>query len=179
MSGTAEQPRWLSAAEQQAWIGITAIMWKLPAPLDAQLQRDSKLTLFEYVVLSFLSMADGRRHRMSELAGLTNASPSRLSNVVSKLEQRGWLRREVDPEDRRGAVAELTEAGWDVVVAAAPGHVETVRSLIFDALRPEQIAALQTVGEELRRCLPGRRAASDPVLCAADPEPCSVDTRDD
>lgn len=143
------EARWLSDDEQQAWIGITAIMWLLPSRLDAQLQRDSGLTLFEYFVLSSLSMAPDRQLRMRELAALANASRSRLSNVVTKLEDQGWITRSVVTSDRRGAVAELTEAGWDIVVAAAPQHVETVRTLIFDRLQSDQVAALRSLGEAL------------------------------
>src|SRR3978361_879483 len=79
-------PRWLSRDEQQAWIGVTALMWLLPGPLDAQLQRHSGPNLFGYFVLSTLSMADGRQRRMSDLAAQSNASPSRVSNVVARLE---------------------------------------------------------------------------------------------
>ena len=37
----------------------------------------------------------------------------------------------------------LTEEGWRVLVKAAPGHVETVRSLVFEGLSPEDVAALE------------------------------------
>ena len=113
------EPRWLSPEEQQAWIGVTAVMWLLPGPLDAQLQRDSCLNLFDYFVLSSLSMADGRQRRMSDLALQSNASPSRVSNVVARLEAQGWVTRHPHEHDRRSTVATLTDAGWDKVVSAA------------------------------------------------------------
>jgi DNA-binding MarR family transcriptional regulator len=94
-------------------------------------------------------MAADRRLRMRDLAALANASRSRLSNVVTKLEDQGWITRSVATSDRRGAVAELTEAGWGVVVAAAPGHVDMVRTLIFDQLRSDQVSALRSLGEAL------------------------------
>lgn len=179
MAETEQSTRWLSAEEQQAWIGVTAVMWLLPGPLDAQLQRDSGLTLFEYMVLSSLSMAEGRRQRMRELAALTNASPSRLSNVVGKLEARGWVRRVPDPDDRRGAIAELSESGWDTVVAAAPGHVEAVRTYVLDRLQPEQVAALQSLGAALvpwttpAPAAAGERGVDDPgAACSEDEASC-------
>ena len=147
--------RWLSEQEQQAWIGLTAMLWLLPPRLDAQLQRDSGLTLFEYFVLSRLSMAPDRRLRMRELAAIANGSPSRLSNVVTKLEGQGWLRRAAVSTDRRGAVAELTETGWEIVVHAAPRHVETVRRLVFDRLSTDQVGALSSLGESLAGDLAG------------------------
>ena len=144
-----EAPRWLTADEQQAWIGLTAIMWLLPGPLDAQLVRDSQLNLFEYFVLSSLSMAEDRSRRMSDLAADANASPSRLSNVVGRLEARGLLARQTDPTDRRGTSAVLTDAGQELVVAAAPGHVAAVRRLVIDRLTPAQISALGGIRQHL------------------------------
>lgn len=144
-----DPPRWLTDEEQQAWIGLTAIMWLLPGPLDAQLVRDSQLNLFEYFVLSSLSMAEGRSRRMSDLAADANASPSRLSNVVGRLETRGWVARQIDPADRRGTRAVLTDAGWKTVVAAAPGHVAAVRQLVIDRLTPAQISALSGIRQQL------------------------------
>jgi DNA-binding MarR family transcriptional regulator len=157
------EPRWLSHEEQQAWIGVTAVMWLLPGPLDAQLQRDSGLNLFDYFVLSSLSMADGRQRRMRDLATRSNASPSRVSNVVGRLEAQGWVTRHTDEHDRRSTVATLTEAGWDKVVAAAPGHVEAVRRLLIDRLTPEQLAALRDVGALVARETLGDRCADDLV----------------
>jgi DNA-binding MarR family transcriptional regulator len=154
------EPRWLSPEEQQAWIGATAVMWLLPGPLDAQLQRDSGLNLFDYFVLGSLSMAEGRQRRMSDLATQSNASPSRLSNVVSRLEGHGWVARHTDEHDRRSTVATLTEAGWDKVVAAAPGHVAAVRRVLVDQLTPTQLRALGEVGAIVAREVLGDRCAS-------------------
>lgn len=142
--------RWLSADEERAWIAISHLMLQLPSALDAQLQRDSDLNLFEYLALSWLSMTPQRTVRMSELALLTGGSLSRLSNVVKRLESRGYVRREPDAQDRRRTYAILTDAGWDKVVAAAPGHVEAVRALVFESLEADQVSALAVVGESLR-----------------------------
>lgn len=155
------EPRWLSAQERQAWIGVTALMWLLPGPLDAQLQRDSGLNLFDYFVLSSLSMADGRQRRMSDLAAQSSASPSRVSNVVSRLEDQGWVTRHTSEHDRRSTVATLTDAGWDKVVAAAPGHVAEVRRLLIDQRTPTQLAALRDVGASVAREALGDRCADD------------------
>ena len=143
-------PRWLSEEEQRAWIAVAHLVVQLPGVLDSQLQRDSDLKLFEYLALSRLSMAPDRTLRMSELAVLTGGSLSRLSNVIKRLEQRGFVRREPDPDNGRYTNAILTEPGWDKVVAAAPGHVAAVRQLVIDPLDPGQLSALAEIGEELR-----------------------------
>ena len=149
----AGEPRWLSSTEKEAWQAVAALMLQLPGPLDAQLQQDSGLTLFEYLVLSSLSMAPDRTSRMSELARLANGSQSRLSNVARRLEERGWLRREPDPHDRRSTVARLTDSGWDVVRAAAPGHVEAVRRMVIDPLTGPQLEALSAAARGIVRGL--------------------------
>jgi DNA-binding MarR family transcriptional regulator len=92
-----------------------------------------------------LSEAPGRSRRMSDLARRANQSQSRLSHTVARLEARGWVRREQAPDDGRGAVAVLTDAGWDLVRAVAPGHVDAVRQVLFDPLSPEQTSSLREV----------------------------------
>ena len=165
---TDPDPLWLSEQETAAWIGLTAVMVQLPSTLDAQLQRDAGIGFFEYMVLSWLSMADRRTARMSELAELTNGSLSRLSNVVKRLEQRGFIRRQPDPGNARYTLAVLTDDGWDRVVAAAPGHVAAVRRLVFDGLDSCRVGQLADIS--------GRVA--DGLRCGGpqpEPEPCSAD----
>jgi DNA-binding MarR family transcriptional regulator len=142
-------PRWLTRAEGAAWLSLFGLILKLPSALEAQLQHDSGLSMFEYFVLSSLSMSPGRTQRMSELAFFVNGSLSRLSNVVKRLEQRGLVRREPSPENRRHINAILTDDGWQTVVAAAPGHVTAVRHLVFDALEPGQAEQLHDIGDRI------------------------------
>lgn len=137
--------RWLSEDERRAWLRLAGVMLKLAPTLDSQLQRDSDLTHFDYLCLAMLSESPDKTLRMSELAAVANASLSRLSHVVSKLEGRGWVSRAPSPESRRVTLVTLTEDGWDVVVKAAPGHVETVRSLVFDGLGHDDVAALERI----------------------------------
>ncbi|HET7388522.1 MAG TPA: MarR family transcriptional regulator [Nocardioidaceae bacterium] len=136
---------WLDEAEQRAWLRLAGVMLKLAPALDSQLQRDSGLTHFDYLCLAMLSETDRRTLTMSELAGRTNSSLSRLSHVVSKLERRGWVARNPAPESRRVTLVSLTEEGWQVLVAAAPGHVATVRALVFDGLGRSEVAGLERV----------------------------------
>jgi DNA-binding MarR family transcriptional regulator len=140
-----EQPRWLSDKQQRAWRKFAAVFTVLPAALDTQLQRDADLTHFGYWVLAVLSEQRGHALRMSDLATRSNASLSRVSHVVARLEERGWVRREPSPEDRRGNVAVLTDAGHEKIVDVAPGHVETVQSLVFDALTEQQVGQLDEI----------------------------------
>ncbi|HEY1706004.1 MAG TPA: MarR family transcriptional regulator [Trebonia sp.] len=126
------EPRWLDADERKTWLALISMMIKLPAALDAQLQRDVKLSNFEYQVLAGLSESPGRTLRMGVLAAFADGSLPRVSQVVGRLERRGLVRRHPDPDDGRYILATLTDEGMDLLAEAAPGHVETVRRLVFD-----------------------------------------------
>ena len=140
---------WLSEDEQAAWLRLIAVVELLPGVLDAQLRADSGLAHFEYFVLAMLSEAPERTLRMSSLAHRTNATLPRLSHVVKRLEGRGLVERFPCPEDGRATNARLTPSGWEVVVAAAPGHVATVRDSVVDPLTPTQLAQLRDIADAL------------------------------
>ncbi|WP_230862528.1 MarR family winged helix-turn-helix transcriptional regulator [Amycolatopsis camponoti] len=155
-----DEPQWLSPDERDAWFALSWLMIRLPGAIDAQLQRDSGLAFFEYLVLAALSESPGRCMRMSDLAQHVNGSVSRLSNVAKRLEQRGWMRRAPNAENGRYIEATLTEAGMAVVEQAAPGHVAAVRQYVFDALRPEQVTALYDIGSQIATRVEGEHAGS-------------------
>ena len=144
----AVDPRWLTESQQEAWRSLVALVTRLPAALDAQLQRDAQLTHFDYFVLAVVSENPQRRIQLRDLAEYANASLSRLSHVITKLEKAGWVRRE-SIQGSRGSYAVLTDAGMDKVVASAPGHVATVQALIFDGLSESEVGELATLSATL------------------------------
>lgn len=142
-----EDTRWLDRRELAAWVRVAALLELLPGVLDRQLRRDADLVMFEYFVLAMLSEAPDRTLRMAELAAQTNATLPRLSHVVRRLEDRGLIARFPCPENRRATNARLTDDGWDLVAAAAPGHVAAVRGHVLDALTPEQVDQLTGIAD--------------------------------
>ncbi|MEU5264579.1 MarR family transcriptional regulator [Amycolatopsis sp. NPDC021455] len=144
-----DEPRWLSPAEKDAWTGLVSLILLLPGRLETPLHREAGLTLFEYLTLSHVSEAPERRLRMSELAYLANGSLSRLSNVVKRFEQRGWVERSPDPEDGRYTLVALTDAGFEKVVEAAPTHVRSVLA-VLDPLTAADQQALARIAAKLR-----------------------------
>ena len=141
--------RWLTDDERVAWVRLAAVVELLPGVLDSQLRRDADLSHFEYFVLAMLSEAPGRTLRMTSLAARTNATLPRLSHVVRRLEDRGLVRRFPCPEDGRATNAQLTDAGWTTVQAAAPGHVANVRQQVIDALDADQVKQLSAITEAI------------------------------
>ncbi|MFG2765117.1 MULTISPECIES: MarR family winged helix-turn-helix transcriptional regulator [Streptomyces] len=145
-----EQPRWLDEQEKAAWTGLISLVLLLPGKLESPLRQEHGITLFEYLVLSHLSEAPGRKLRMGELAFLASGSLSRLSNVIKRCEQRGWVVRTPDPADGRYTLAELTDAGFGIVDRAAPTHLRTVRDLVLDSLNTADQKALVRIAEKMR-----------------------------
>jgi DNA-binding MarR family transcriptional regulator len=143
------ETRWLNADEQIAWRSFVDGFRALIDVLDRQLQADSNLPHTYFEILIPLSEAKGRTLRMSELAEAARSSRSRLSHAVARLEERGWVRRLNCPTDRRGQLAQLTDEGFAVLEAAAPGHVQAVRKYLIDRLSPQQLKVMGEIGEVL------------------------------
>lgn len=143
------EPQWLSPEERTTWLALTGLLVRLPGALDSQLERDSGLSFFEYMVLAMLAEQENQTLRMSALAELTNGSLSRLSHVVRRLENEGLVRRETCQEDRRATNAILTADGRERVEAAAPGHVQHARELVVDAVAAEDLATFGRVAWQI------------------------------
>lgn len=144
-----DPPDWLDDKQRSAWLRFAGLLTMLPAELDGEMQRLAGLTQFEYSVLAALSEAPGRCLRISRLAAFARGSLSRLSHLIKRLEGRGWVRRELDPQDGRYTNAILTDEGYAKVVATAPGQVDLVRRLVVDALTATQLRQLGEISERL------------------------------
>src|SRR3954465_14631184 len=147
--GVPGEPRWLDAEEQKAWRAWLFSSLLLHDRLDRELTHETGISHAYYEILVALSEAPGRMLRMSQLADRCLSSRSRLSHAVSRLEERGWVRRQVCPDDGRGLLAVLTDEGFAAREGGAPVHVRSVRTHLFDQLSPEQLAALRDIGETL------------------------------
>jgi len=139
------ETKWLSDTERATWIQLSAVLELLPGVLDSQLRRDAELTYYEYYVLAMLSEVPNRTLRMTILAAQTNATLSRLSHVVKRLVEKGYVDRYTCPEDGRANNVRLSDRGWAKVQGAAPAHVATVREHVFDTLTPVQVADLAAI----------------------------------
>src|SRR3954453_11464077 len=149
----AVETRWLDAEEQTAWRAWLYSTSLLQDRLDRELTHATGISHAYYEILVALSEAPMRAMRMSELADRCLSSRSRLSHAGSRLEERGWVRRQVCPDDGRGQLAVLTDEGFAALEAAAPIHVESVRVHLFDQLTPQQVENMRDIGETLLRHL--------------------------
>lgn len=130
---------WLSEDEHRMWRAYLDSTRLLLRALDRQLATDSGITLSDFEALALLSEAPEHRMRMNELADITVTTRSGVTRAVKRLTDAGWVRQVKCDEDKRGLYAELTESGHDKLKQAAPGHVNAVRTNLFDLLSPRQV----------------------------------------
>jgi DNA-binding MarR family transcriptional regulator len=149
LGGQGDAVPWLTQDELDSWLAVVRMLTWLPWSIDQQLRRDSRLSMVEYQVLAMLSTSENWTKRMSALADVTNASLSRLSHIVKRLEGRGLVYREADPTDGRFTNAILTEEGFRTIAAAAPDHVAHVRSIVIDVLSREQLRLMGRAAERI------------------------------
>jgi DNA-binding MarR family transcriptional regulator len=141
-------PRWLNNHEWSAWLHLMATFTLLPAAIDSQLQREAGMSHFEFGVMAALSRQPGRRVQLKDLAVIANGSLSRLSHVISRLEDQGWVRR-VSGTKGRATNAELTDKGYKKLMEVGPIHFQEVRRLVFDVLTPQEVKDLTRVTSRL------------------------------
>lgn len=152
--------RWLSRREQRAWRGFVLMQQQLLRRIGRDLQRETGLSAADYEVLVQLSEAPNGRLRAFELGGMTQWEKSRLSHHITRMADRGLVKRESCPTDSRGAFIVMTAAGRKAIEAAAPRHVEHVRQWFVDALTPQQLDALAEIAEAVQAKLD-----EDPESC--------------
>ncbi|MFP7834906.1 MarR family winged helix-turn-helix transcriptional regulator [Marisediminicola sp. LYQ134] len=146
-------PQRLTGEDLDAWASLATLLEWLPPALDAPLVRGFDLTHFEYGILFALADAPDHTLRMSVLAGFANSSLSRLSRAVSRLEGRGWAERSRDPADGRSTLATITAAGLEVLEAATPAHVRSVRELVLDPLTKAQRGQLREISVRVQKAI--------------------------
>ncbi|MDN0199829.1 MarR family transcriptional regulator [Streptomyces sp. S.PNR 29] len=148
-----KETRWLNAEEQHAWRAYCNASALLEDTIDQQLRSTMGVPQLYYAVMVRLSEAPGRRLRMTDIAEQLKISRSRLTHMVRRLEEEGWVRREDCPTDKRSQFAVLTNEGVAALERTAPGHVSTVRAAVFDHLTAEQTRCFAEICETILNAL--------------------------
>ena len=154
----------LTDDELDTWSAFATVLEWLPPALDAPLSAGFELTHFEYGLLYALADAPERTLRLSVLADYANSSLTRLSRAVSRLEARGWVRREPDPSDGRSTLAVLTLEGLTRFDDATPAHLATLQQVIFDPLTKAQQRQLTQISRRIATAIrqqPGWRPTAN------------------
>lgn len=138
------ETRWLSDEEQDAWKSLSLMQLQLNARLAHQLA-GCGLSFQDYIVLASLSDRECGSSRIVELACELGWEKSRASHHLSRMSERGLVRKERCTTDQRGSFIVITEAGRAAIAAAAPGHVEAVRREFIDLLSADQLSVLDEI----------------------------------
>jgi DNA-binding MarR family transcriptional regulator len=138
---------WLDDEQQRVWRSYRRMAALVATQVNRDLARDCGLSEPDYDVLSHLSESAEHRARLTELAGRMLWSNSRLSHHLTRMQQRGLVRRCECPDDGRGANIVLTDEGLRAIEAAAPQHVASVRTHFVDLLSDEQLRALGGIAD--------------------------------
>ena len=153
----------LTSEEEAVWRPLARIVTVLPRALDDQFVNDTGLSLTDYTVLVTLSEAPSGRLRLTDLAKAAALSLSRISRVAESMVRRGLIQKVKCPTDRRAAHAELTDLGRTKLAAAYPGHLERVRTYLFDHLSADEVRAAGPILARLAAAL----EPSDDMECPA------------
>ena len=149
---------WLTDEQQQIWRSYLAMVGRLQTAMHRQLQQDCELSLSDYDVL--VALSERGPLRINELGEALAWEQSRLSHQLRRMRGRGLIVRNGSDDDRRGATVELSDSGRTALELAAPGHVELVRSAMFDGMSAAQLHAFgevaATVADRLATSPPRR-----------------------
>lgn len=140
---------WLTSQEQRAWHGLQFMQMRLTAELARRLAADSDLSYSDYLVLVALTEAEQGRLRAWELGRDLGWEKSRLSHHVTRMVERGLVRKQACTTDRRGGYVVVTALGRRRIAVAAPGHVRAVRSLFLDHVTAEQLEAIASAAHNV------------------------------
>lgn len=144
-----DEPRWLDEREQRAWRSLMKMQAGLSAYIERQLRTHSGLSAADYQVLAHLSEAPEGRLRSFALGDVLQWEKSRLSQHLTRMQNRDLIRRERCPTDQRGAVVVITERGRALVETAAPLHLADVRNVLIDHVTPAQMDLLIELGDQV------------------------------
>ncbi|AZZ40491.1 MarR family winged helix-turn-helix transcriptional regulator [Acidipropionibacterium jensenii] len=154
-----EDTPWLDDHQQRVWRLWLDVTNGLPVLLNRQLARDTDLSLQDFEVLVCLSETEGHAMRVVALADAMHWERSRLSHQLTRMEKRGQVLRESCCTDGRGQLVRLSDKGWDAVVAAAPGHADLVRRVVFGGLDMDHLDELEQILNHIRDSLVEEREA--------------------
>lgn len=133
-----------------AWAELSGLVDQVRILLNRDLQAAAGLTLAENLVLCQVAMAPEGRLRMAGIASTLIIAKSAVTKTVDRLEERGLLRRERDPDDRRTVYAALTPAGDKAFAVAQPAYLDSVERHFASHLSDTAMRQLHQLSNRVR-----------------------------
>ena len=138
-------------------IGVIGRMSRLARELEARLEpvyREHGLEPGWHDVLATLRRSGPPfRLRVTDFSGALMLTSSGTTKRLDKLEQAGLIRRDPDPDDRRGTLITLTDAGRKLIDSVTEAHLANERRLL-DTLTESEQRRLADLMRKLRLGLP-------------------------
>ncbi|WP_213816033.1 MarR family winged helix-turn-helix transcriptional regulator [Glaciihabitans sp. dw_435] len=148
----------ISDEEWGIWRTFYAMRRQLDQALEQQLQRDANISRSEFEVLISIFESSAGQLRAGELADHLGWEKSRISHLVTRMERRGLVERRDCDTDLRSSWVALTADGKRAVLGSMSDHAATIRRYFFDALTPEELAALNSTSVKVLEAI-------DPPVC--------------
>lgn len=161
MGGVAGQEHRLDDEQIETYVALMEVAGQLRFRLERHLRAESQLTYVQFEILGRLMRSPDQQLRMTDLADGIVFSRSGLTYQVTVLADAGLVERSTSSEDERSILVQLTGVGRDLFLRLLPGHVEIVRSLLFDAMPERDVRSLGAALSRIRahiRALPPRSA---------------------
>jgi DNA-binding MarR family transcriptional regulator len=135
-------PRTLEPEQWQLWHTWMQAHRLLSRELDRDLQREYGISKAEFSVLVTLHQSPGGELRVGELAEALDWDKSRVAHQLTRMENRGLINRTDSESNGRRVGVSLTPEGRSAAENAILGHGENIRRYFFEALTPDQAAAI-------------------------------------
>jgi DNA-binding MarR family transcriptional regulator len=121
--------QWISHGWADAATGMAAVTSLMRAQAIVQARVDEVLrplglTFARFELLQLLDFSRRESMSMTRAGALLQVHPASVTNAASRLETAGLIARSVDPEDRRGVLMSITDAGRSLAGVAAD-HLNT------------------------------------------------------
>ncbi|MEX3610782.1 MarR family transcriptional regulator [Rothia sp. LK2588] len=134
-----EEIRLQTVRTSNLWKQYTKLYSGFNSHLDRSLRDGAQIKLDDYQILTVLTDGDPDLDdfpliRMGELSKALNASPSRLTYQVNRLEQLGWVERVEIPHDRRGKGARITDLGYEIFCKAFTLHIDSLNKTLLSGI---------------------------------------------
>jgi DNA-binding MarR family transcriptional regulator len=144
----AETPT-LEPEEWELWDTWMRAQRLLARELDRGLQRDCGISKAEFSMLVTLRQAPGRQMRVGELAESLDWEKSRVSHLLTRMENRGFVERPQGEAGGRRTGIGLTSKGRRAAQSAILRHGGNIRRYFLDSLTAEQAAAIRAWSEQV------------------------------
>jgi DNA-binding MarR family transcriptional regulator len=138
------------ASAVEAWEALFRAQVTVLRDLHREFPTD-QLSFNEYDVLFNLSRQTGRQARIRDLNKQLLLTQPSVSRLLDRLAARGLIEKTADPDDRRGTIVRMTDAGYELYHHVAVQHAATIGRRVGGALDAEELEALAAISDKLRR----------------------------